>query len=635
LPSGTLFIEAEDFNFGKGQYDTVNPIGVTGPYAGGTYQGKGDGLSTDPNAPIAACDGHDWGVDYNDDATTAAAQYRPNTPVEAAKKNGPAGFNRGYFNVQVNHAVGWTSGQEWMNYTRDFPTTGTTTYRVYARMAYGDNAAARRGGILMKVTGDTAQCADPNQITEELGRFDAPWTGGWDTWPDAGTPMDALIPMMDANGKVAAVPISGHVTLRFQYDKDAGDIDYLAFVPQTGLTSPLLVSMSPTAGLTSAHVNQGFTAVLEDQGATVSTATLKLNGQAVAATVTRNGTTTTVSFNPTTSLPTGALNTYTLTWLDSGGTSTTAETSFRTTFTGLPTGTLFIEAEDFNFGHGQYVTDQAIGMTGPYTGGSYQDKGIGGADCDGNDAGIDFHDGSVGIDFSSTDDANPYRFDTGVEAAKRNNPGHGLNRGAFNVEVNHVIGWTSGAEWMNYTRDFPAAQKYKVYARMAHGDGNAGVQRGGILWKVDGDPTQCASTSQTTTELGRFAAPWTGGWDTWPDAGTPQDALIPMKDSAGAIAEVTLGGKTTLRFQYDLSAGDVDYLAFVPIGTVEPPKPTFTKFQVNANGSITIEWTGGGTLETTPALTPNPTWTPVTGATSPFTFTPQAGVPVLFGRLKQ
>jgi hypothetical protein len=167
---------------------------------------------------------------------------------------------------------------------------------------------------------------------------------------------------------------------------------------------------------------------------------------------------------------------------------------------------------------------------------------------------------------------------------------------------------------------------------MAHGD--AASSRGGILYSVAGDTTQCAATSQTTTELGRFSAPWTGGWDTWPDAGTTQDALIPMKDASGAIATVTLGGKTTLRFQYDKQAGDFDYLAFVPSGTVVV-KPNFTKFQVNANGSITIEWTGTGTLETTPSLTPNATWTPITGATSPFTFTPQAGVPILFGRIKQ
>src|SRR5207247_585149 len=125
-------IEAEDFNFTHGLYDTANPIGMTGAYVGGTYQGKGDGLGG------VACDGSDFGVDYNDgNATSDAAVYRPNTPVEAGKRNGPAGFNRGTFDVQINHVVGWTDSSEWMNYTRDFPAT-PQAYKVYARLASGD-----------------------------------------------------------------------------------------------------------------------------------------------------------------------------------------------------------------------------------------------------------------------------------------------------------------------------------------------------------------------------------------------------------------------------------------------------------------------------------------------------------------
>src|SRR5438132_13142605 len=49
------------------------------------------------------------------------------------------------------------------------------------------------------------------------------------------------------------------------------------------------------------------------------------------------------------------------------------------------TGTLFIEAEDADFGHGKYVTDKKIGVDGPYDGGSY--AGLGTPD----DAGFDWH----------------------------------------------------------------------------------------------------------------------------------------------------------------------------------------------------------------------------------------------------
>jgi hypothetical protein len=514
-----------------------------------------------------------------------------------------------------------------MNYTRDFPPE--KVYKVMLRMAHGD-ANAQRGGIISKlVSGDPTQCND-QQVFEELGRAAAPWTGGWDTWPDAGTDQDALMTLKDATGADALIRLGGRQTIRFQFDLGSGDIDYIAFLPQPDTTfRPLVTSMSPTGDGVSATRPPTFVATIQDRDTTVASVTLKLDGTTVTPTVTKAGNVTTVSYTHTTALAAaGTAHTFQLGVTDSQAVTQTSDAAFRTTFVPFPTGTLFIEAEDFNFEHGKYDTANPIGMTGAYPGGTYQDKGNGlnGAACDGSDFGIDYNDNNA------TSDQAIYRPQTPVEAGKRNGPA-GFNRGLFDVQINHVIGWTDSSEWMNYTRDFPTAGPgtYNVYARMAHGDGAVGILRGGVLWQVAGDPTLCADPNQTTTQLGAFQAPWTGGWDTFPDAGTPQDALIPMKDAAGAVAVVTLTGKQTLRFQYADNAGDIDYLAFVPAG---PPGPAFTAFRVNANGSITIEWTGGGTLETTPALGPNQVWTPVTGATSPFTFTPQAGVPMLYGRIR-
>jgi len=68
-----------------------------------------------------------------------------------------------------------------------------------------------------------------------------------------------------------------------------------------------------------------------------------------------------------------------------------------------------------------------------------------------------------------------------------------------------------------------------------------------------------------------------------------------------------------------------------------PNKPTeaprFTGIQRNANGSITITWTGGGTLQSAASVT-GP-WQDVAGATSPFTLTPAAGQNILFGRVRR
>jgi hypothetical protein len=461
-PSGTLFIEAEDFNFGNGQYITDQPIGMTGYFPGGSYQDKGTGLSVDPVSGLpnnAACDGSDWGVDYNDNNILddpATVDYRPTTTVEAAKHNGPAGQDRGLFFVDVNHNLGWTSGAEWMNYTRDFPTTGITTYKVYARMAHGDaTAGVQRGGILMTVQGDPTKCDTGNQSTTELGRFTAPWTGGWDAWPDAGTPQDALIPMKDTAGAEAVIRLQGHLTLRFQYALSAGDLDYLAFVPiDIPALPPKVASIFPSSGLATGDKPFFNATILNGDVAKITGATLTLDGVAVTPTVTLTATGATVTYTHNVSLPLGSQHTFALTYTDSGGGSATSTVPFSITFTPLPAGTLFIEAEDFNFGHGQYDTVNAIGMTGPYPGGTYQGKGngLGAAACDAlnSDFGIDYNDSN------STSDQAIYRPNTPVEAGKRNGPA-GFNRQTFAVNINHNLGWTDASEWMNYTREFPTA----------------------------------------------------------------------------------------------------------------------------------------------------------------------------------
>jgi hypothetical protein len=81
-------------------------------------------------------------------------------------------------------------------------------------------------------------------------------------------------------------------------------------------------------------------------------------------------------------------------------------------------------------------------------------------------------------------------------------------------------------------------------------------------------------------------------------------------------------GQTTIR-------GDV-------IGTYAPvvtAKPEFTSIVRNADGSITLTWTGGGTLQVTDNIASGQ-WQDQ-AATSPYTFTPQVAQPILFGRIKQ
>jgi len=185
---------------------------------------------------------------------------------------------------------------------------------------------------------------------------------------------------------------------------------------------------------------------------------------------------------------------------------------------------------------------------------------------------------------------------------------------------NFKIGWVSAGDWGNYTRTFPTpAKTYYVFAAQSNDTvadnsltGTLGVVTAGV-----------GTTTQTVELLGTFNAPGSGDWS--------RNNLVAMTDGAGGpVKTVELGGLKTIRWNYD--NGDADYLLFIP-ASATPPQPQITKIAVNANGTIAVEWTGGGVLEATESLSA-PNWQTV-AVTSPATLTPPVGANTLFGRVKQ
>src|SRR5690606_7421634 len=161
--------------------------------------------------------------------------------------------------------------------------------------------------------------------------------------------------------------------------------------------------------------------------------------------------------------------------------------------------------------------------------------------------------------------------------------------------------------------EFPEGS-FQVWAAMSY-DGRGAGQLNGSLDLVTSDPTQ---PGQSVERLGSFNAPGSGGWG--------RNELVPMKNDAGQIAVVQMGGVQTVRF--NLGSGDFDYLLFVPtapVSTIEITDISLT------DGALTITWTGGGTLETAESL--DGPWNPVPGASRPPTFTPTS--PILFIRVSQ
>jgi len=284
------------------------------------------------------------------------------------------------------------------------------------------------------------------------------------------------------------------------------------------------------------------------------------------------------------------------------------------------TGVFNIEAEDFDYDSGK--SKDATG-TMPYAGGAYDQLS---AVYD-----VDYHNTDLYTDSSTGDPAHGiYRYNpAGGSDLESSSPQKGVNiadnlggqwgrtrAGEWDVTANYKIGWISTGDWGNYTRTFPEpAKEYYVFAAQSY-DGVAASQLNSSLGFVTAG---VGTTTQTVESVGTFNAPGSGDWS--------RNNLVAMTDSSGAIKTVELGGKKTVRWTYN--SGDADYLLFIP-KTSGGTQPKFTSIVKNADGSLTITWEGGGTLQAAESVL-GP-WTDVT-STSPYTVTPTQ--PILFGRIKK
>jgi hypothetical protein len=238
-------------------------------------------------------------------------------------------------------------------------------------------------------------------------------------------------------------------------------------------------------------------------------------------------------------------------------------------------GTFVIEAEDFNYDSGKSnpqkgVADMDVDVM-PYLGGAY-----------------DTLNATVGIDYNGNDanDSDLYRTEldaTGSNAVNMisNTGGRwGTDRGIFTVLTSYRLGWVGGGEWENYTRTFPYTN-YNVWGAFSRDSRDPNLI-GASLALVSGDIT---TSNQTTSALGTFSGPGTGGWG--------RNMLFPMKNSQGKIASVRLDGLQTVRLTHG-AGGDFDYLLFVPTGApVDPPRITGIS---QSGNNITVTWSGGGVL---------------------------------------
>lgn len=608
LTADIFVIEAEDFDYDGGQ---TNPQkGVAGmdvdvmPYLGGAY----DQLGAIEGVDFVNADGPDSDVYRQETGDDGDHEVNISNNVGGPAGNGSggsiaiAGNDRGVWTMTANYRIGWVGTGEWQNYTRTFPANNQGGWwKVYAALSYDGNTDGQLAGSLDKVVSGVGT---PDQTVEPAGLFSAPGSGGWGS--------NNLVPMRNAAGGEALVKLVGKNTVRFNLA--SGDFDFLIFVPSAA--PPPFVETTPQDSVTREGAVLDFT--IRDTDSKVNASTVKVfvdgNDVTAKATSTKTATGATVRVDLTgTSLQAGD-RPWRMTFSDDS--TPPQNVTANGTFLVIPypaPGVFVIEAEDFNYSDDGVTGGKTNPKKGtpnedvdvmPYLGGAYAElSAVEGVDYNNNDA----------------NDSDSYRTELDengeneVNITASNGNRFSNDRGTFEVTSNYRIGWVEGGSWQNYTRTFPKGD-YNVWAALSY-DGRAAGQLNASLALVTSDPTK---PDQTTEPLGSFSAPGSGGWG--------RNELVPMKDTDGNMSVISLEGAKTVRF--NLGSGDFDYLLFVP-SSAPPPQAGFTAIRRNANGSITVEWTGG-TLESAPSVT-GP-WTVVANASSPYTVTPTGTA--LFARIR-
>ncbi len=205
--------------------------------------------------------------------------------------------------------------------------------------------------------------------------------------------------------------------------------------------------------------------------------------------------------------------------------------------------TFYVEAEDFDFGGGQFIPGNGTGMGGAYWGGAYEGRSA--------VAEIDYHDPPGNDNASQT-----YRTaDQGVEVRATSLPWDN-GRGEFDVAVDYQIGWCAVGDWFNYTREFPSARDYFVFVRMS-------TPNLDTVSRLDEVVSGAGTTTQSLVKLGEFRGGYSHDYD--------HHRFVPLVDDSGALRRLTLGGTRTLRLTVQAGSGmDLNYLAFVPAGVGTP-----------------------------------------------------------------
>jgi hypothetical protein len=313
------------------------------------------------------------------------------------------------------------------------------------------------------------------------------------------------------------------------------DIDYVAFklgahFPGNAIDSlpPEIADVRPGQRATFQSAAAGLTFIASTQGNNQLNQPgflLTLNGADVSSQITLGGTpqARTATFG---GLQANTIYTGEIIVRDQAGRSSTNRVSFDTFTEGA---SLVLEAEDYNFGSGQFLDNPA---------------------ADGFREQV----GTPGVDFRDTTAApGNHTYRTADAVLTANSPDFLRKKYSDLSLVETQVGNIQAGEWLNYTRTIPAG-RYQVHVRA----GSTGAQSL-RLDRVTGDRTQ---PGQAKSLLGVIGLPNTGNANSF-TYGT-------LTDVAGQPVSLSLSGVTTLRLTA-LSANDNLNLNYVVLSPAPAP----------------------------------------------------------------
>lgn len=528
----SVVIEAEDFNFGNGQWV---PEPQTNEYRRAV-------LLTPATQGVDVRDNYfDAGGSLGNQAYRDAGLFtEPTADTPRAPYIGTG---------KTDYNIGWFDPGDWGNYTRSYP---AGTYYVYYRAA--SDIGAPSSATLSLVTSDRTQ---PGQTTTGLGTMEFP-SRGWQVY--------AYSALRRPDGNLATVTLDGtEQTLRLT-GVGAHNGNFLALFP-VDTAAPTIEEVYPDG----AHLIQPTNTmrfVVRSSSATVDPAGIKVT-LTYKTTSGQSGTRLVTSTNGLTVGGTGAERTVSLPLqtnvysyqtmieaTDVNGKVSVANYNF-----GTADPVFSFEAEDFDYDYGQFINNGAINAYG-YA-----------AELAPAVEGVDTHEGDI------LNGGTAYRepgLHTEITADRLR------TQYAAASEPDYNVGWLDNGDWGNYTRNLPAGT-FNVYVRA--GTGNASP--GGItMAEVTGG---VGTMEQTTTNVGTFVIPPTGSWTafTWVPLKTANGALATIEGGRQVTLRMTTTGGHNANFYAffpaDLSVPTITELH--PDGTLLIEPTNTMSFKTESAGS--------------------------------------------------